>query len=331
MLFALIDSLYVIAGSITADYKAPMTCRSRILLAGVFASMLVPAVAHAATDACGVMARNLASGQDLLATPQLSAMLFGAADNDCPALVPRLVAAGASIATRDRTGGTALTHAARSGRLNMIRELLAHGADINQRDIGGATPLSVAIETSHTAAARALIEAGAEIGLAGHSGVTPLIAAAYNGNLAIVEALLAHNASPDATDATGKSAIIYAAARGFDAIVERLLKAGIDVNAVYANGLAVLSWAAGYAEDVPAADAVAIAGHLLDRGARIDVIDDRGQTPLMIAASMDHAEMLELLLVRGANPLIRDAQGRTAGDIASSELLRTRLNQRPAR
>ncbi len=305
---------------------------SRALLAGLFAAMVAPEEAHAAVDACSVIARNLESGQEALATPQLSALLFNSADNDCPALVKPLIAAGASIATRDRTGGTALTHAARSGHTKMVHALLADGADINQRDIGGATPLSIAIETSHSAVARALIDAGADVTLAGHSGVTPLVAAAYNGNLPILDALLRHKADPAAADATGKTAIIYAAARGFGTIVDRLLDAGIDVNAVYANGLGALSWTAGYAEDVPAADAVALAKQLLDRGARFNMADDRGLTPLMIAASMDHAEIVDLLLSRGADPGIRDVQGRTAADLAPSAALQGRLrSQSPAR
>ncbi len=302
------------------------------LVPAAVAALLLPSPAHAVVDACSVIDRNFEAGHADLATAQLSAMLFGAADNDCPALVPRLIAAGASISTRDRTGGTALTHAARSGRVDMVRLLVASGADLNQRDIGGATPLSIAIETSHGPAARALIDAGADVALAGHAGVTPLIAAAYNGNLGVLDALLGHKADPATTDGTGKPAVLYAAARGFSSIVMRLLDAGIDVNTVYANGLTVLSWAAGHAEDVPTAEGATLVTRLLDRGARPDVADDRGQTPLMIASAMDHADVVDILLAHGADRMARDAKGKTAADLAGSDVLRAKLlAQSPAR
>lgn len=297
----------------------------------LLALLLTSTPALAAPEACAIIARNFAQDRATLGSPQLSALLFSAADNDCPDLVRPLIEAGGSLATRDRTGGTALHHAARAGRVGMIRVLLAQGADINQRDINGATPLSIAIETSHSAVARALIDAGADVTLPGHAGVTPLVAAAYKGSADVLDTLLRHGADPKAPDATGKPAIVYAAARGFTRIVAKLLDAGVDVNQVHANGLTALSWAAGYAEDVPASDGVALVRLLLDRGAKLDIADDRGMTPLMIAASMDHAEVVELLLSRHADTTPRDRQGRSAADLTTQASLRERLAQSPAR
>lgn len=282
-------------------------------------------MAHAQPAACTVIERNLEAGRSELATPQLSAMLFSAADGGCVALVPRLIAAGASAATRDRTGGTALTHAARAGRVGIVPALLSNGADINQRDISGATPLAVAIETRHSQVAVALIEAGADITLSGRSGITPLIAAAYNGNQPVVDILLRHKADVAVVDSTGKSAIVYAAARGFTRIVSQLLDAGIDVNAVYANRLTVLSWAAGHADDVPESEAATLVASLLDRGAKPDIADDRGQTTLMIAAEMGHDEVAGILLALGANSALRNKSGQTARDLTRSPALLSKL------
>lgn len=300
----------------------------RLVLLLVFPALacFASSPAWASSVACETIDRNFLSARGDLATPQLSAMLFSAADNACVALVPELIGAGAAISTRDRTGGTALTHAARSGHVDMARVLIGHGADINARDIGGATPLSIAIETNHGAAAKALIEAGSDVQLAGHSGVTPLIAAAYNGNLTVVDALLRHHANPSVLDATGKSAVLYAAARGFSSIVIRLLDSGVDINARYANGLTILAWAAGYAEDVPASDATALVTELLHRGAQVDAADDRGQTPLMIAAAMNHDELCDLLLAHGASRAARDIEGHRAADLTTSAPLKVRLS-----
>lgn len=290
------------------------------------AAIVAPAAAHAQTAACAVIERNLEVGRSELAAPQLSAMLFAAADAGCVAIVPKLMAAGASAAARDRTGGTALTHAARAGRAAMVPVLLGNGADINQRDVLGATPLSVAIETNHNQVAIALIEAGADITLTGRSGITPLIAAAYNGNRPVVDILLQHKADVAVIDSTGKSAIVYAAARGFTPIVARLLDAGVDVNAVYANRLTALSWAAGHADDVPESEAATLVTRLLDRGAKPDIADDRGETTLMIAAEMGHDDVAGILLAHGADPSLRNKAGQTARDLTRSPALRAKLS-----
>ena len=239
---------------------------------------------------------------------------------------------------RDRTGGSALTHAARGGHEAVVRVLLAHGAAIDLRTVEGAAPLYVAVEQNRARAAAALVEAGANVNLPGRAGVTPLAAAAYNGNLSLVDLLLVHGAEAGARDVSGKTPILYAAARGFAPIVTRLLETGIAINATYGNQLSLLMWAAGHANDVPVDDGVQLVALLLDKGAAIDAADDRGRTALMTAAALGHEEVVAFLRRRGASVTLRDKAGRTAADLAASEPIRTLLrdpardaDQRPAR
>jgi uncharacterized protein len=109
---------------------------------------------------------------------------------------------------------------------------------------------------------------------------------------------------------------VYAAARGFVGIVARLLKAGVDVNARYGNGLTALMWAAGHANDVPDADGVKTTELLLGAGARLNDVDNRGRTALMLAAELGHADVIKLLLARGAAADLRDHEGKTAAELA---------------
>ena len=51
---------------------------------------------------------------------------------------------------------------------------------------------------------------------------------------------------------------------------------------------------------------------LLAAGARVETIDEEGQTPLMIAAKTGHHEFVKLLLDKGAKPNAADSSGRTA-------------------
>ena len=55
-------------------------------------------------------------------------------------------------------------------------------------------------------------------------------------------------------------------------------------------------WAAGYSEEAGVNDIVKVMKLLLDRGAHIDDQDNRGRTALMIAAELNHAAAVDLLL-----------------------------------
>jgi ankyrin repeat protein len=256
---------------------------------------------------------------------EVSLVLFSAADENCTELATELLNYGASVDARDRFGARPLSHAARSGHLDMVDLLLAHGAPINARNLAGATALYFAAERGHVAVAQRLIERGADVKLTGRSGVSPVAAAAYAGNAAVVETLLAHGADEGAPDDTGKPPIVYAAARARLDIVKRLLSRNVDINARYPNDLTLLMWAAGPDEKVPETEAVEVVRYLLDSGARVDDRDARGRTALMIAAEGGRAEIAGLLLARGANPSLTDKAGKRAADLTSLSLLRDRL------
>ncbi len=302
------------------------------LFLGLSMSVAVSAENTAAlSDACIALEQRYEAGKSTLERPQINAILFSASDNDCDALLLRLLQSDTSSAVQDRLGGTALTHAARSGKIGAIKLLLENGADINHRMIDGSTPLYVATDKNRTEAARELVVRGADVKLDGHSGVSPLAATAYNGNAEIAALLLARGADPKALDATGKPPIVYAAAAGHISVVSLLLAAGVDVNAKYANSLTALMWAAGHADGISEDEGVKLVTMLLDKGASIEETDDRGRTALMIAAEQGHEAIVDLLIARGAATDRRDRQGLRALDLTQSTGLREKLAQSAAK
>jgi hypothetical protein len=60
-----------------------------------------------------------------------------------------------------------------------------------------------------------------------------------------------------------------------------------------------------------------VVAYLLQEGAELDAVDNRGETPLMITARNGNVAIAKLLLGRGADPSIRNDRGRTANVLAT--------------
>jgi uncharacterized protein len=276
-------------------------------------------------ERCQEVGRKFRSEKAEITAIEVSSTLFAAADVNCPALAAELLDYGASVDARDRLGARPLSHAAKSGHLEMVELLLGHGAPIDARNLAGATALYAAAEAGHVVVAQRLMDRGADVKLTGRGGISPIAAAAYAGSDAIVDALLVRGADERLPDDTGKPPIVYAAARAHLDIVKRLLARNIDINARYPNDLTLLMWASGPDEKVAEKDAIPVVAYLLDAGAHIDERDDRGRTALMIAAEGGHAEIAALLLARGADPALKDKAGKRAADLTVLTSLRERL------
>jgi ankyrin repeat protein len=294
-------------------------------LVAIAALNTAPDARAADSERCQELSRRFENARPQITAIEVSLTLFSAVDTDCITLTTELLDYGASLDARDRLGARPLSHAARSGHLDMVDLLLARGAPINARNLAGATALYFAAERGHASIAQRLIERGADVKLTGRSGITPIAAAAYAGNDAIVDALLASGADERAADETGKPPIVYAAAGARLDIVKRLLARNIDVNARYANELTLLMWASGADEKVSVAEAIKVVSYLLDAGAQIDDRDDRGRTALMIAAEGGHSEVAGLLTTRGADASLKDKAGKRAADLTVLSSLREQL------
>ncbi len=275
----------------------------------------------------GEVERVFATAPDSL---QINNLLFEVARNGCVSSLDRLFKAGASPLARNREGATPLAVAARSGRKAVVDILLADASpearrQLDEPDARGATPLMLAIHAGRAEIIRELLEAGARVDAVSTQGETALSEAAFAGDEDTAALLMKRGAKPDTLDRYGKSVICYAAARGASRLVASLLDAGVDPNARYGGELTALMWAAGFPDLTRPERAAETVKLLIARGAKLDLVDDRGRSALMTAAGLNRFETARVLLEAGADRALRDKEGKTAADLSATQGMRQML------
>jgi ankyrin repeat protein len=189
--------------------------------------------------------------------------------------------------------GTALIEAAGRGDAAELRSLVATGADLEARDGCGRTALLAATHANEVAAARLLVEAGADVNAKDDMQDSPYLYAAAEGRLEILRLTLAHGADLRSTNRYGGTGLIPACHHGHVAVVRELLKTSIDIDHVNRLGWTALLEAVILGDGSPAY--VEIVGLLLAAGAKVNLADRDGVTPLAHARRMRQAAVVALL------------------------------------
>ena len=128
---------------------------------------------------------------------------------------------------------------------------------------------------------------------------------------ALQRALAADRAAISRVSEDGWTPLHLAAFFGRDEAVRLLLERGADVHAVSKNPTANTPLHAAAVRGH-----VAVVGLLLERGADPNRAAGGGFTPLHLTAGAGHEAVASLLLERGADLTVREAQGRTAEQVA---------------
>lgn len=178
-----------------------------------------------------------------------------------------------------------------------LAALIRDGTAVDPRDDQRRTPLLIATHANNVEAARLLIEAGADVNAKDAIQDSPYLYAGARGHLDILKLTLSHGADLKSTNRYGGTALIPASERGHVETVDTLIKAGVDVNHI--NNL---GWTA-LIEAIILSDGgkphQAIVRLLLDGGARIDIADKDGVTPLQHAKARGYGEIVSMLEAAG--------------------------------
>lgn len=268
--------------------------------------------------------------------------LMAAAYNGVEEMVDYLIQHGANIERTDHEGLTALHYAA-EGRRNsdsIVRALLSHDCKVDRRDFKSRTPLVLALD-SDVNTVRLLLEKGASPDTLLTNGRTPLMHAVSRGSIELTRVLLEHKAQVDVQlkhQPAGWSAMMFATSLGHDVILQMLIdvvgaqslsqptKAGsrlinlirteetlrvilqypkwIDLNHQDANGNTLLHLSIDKARACQ--DMYKL---LINGGADLNIQNQRGLTPLMMAVMINEKKIVRLLLAQpDINPDIQSAK-----------------------
>ena len=180
-----------------------------------------------------------------------------------------------------------LIAATSENNLEEVKKLLREGADANAtEESNGITALHAAVENGNLEIVRELLQAGAKANARDENRRTPLMSLDADATPELVRLLLSFGARVISRD-NGKSSVLINAVRNYaDAEVLQLL---------------------------------------IQAGAKIDMADADGMTPLMEAAMDENLEAVKVLLGAGANVNLKTVEGETALSFASSEEIRQLL------
>ena len=225
---------------------------------------------------------------------------------------------GFDIEDVNSRGETGFFFAAANGHLEQARWLLDQGADATSTDINGANPLHHIIRRRSVDEIETVTKMGVNINGQDHKGTTPLLFAVMDEYKAMemTEVCLKMGANPNIAAKSNTTPLLAASSRHLD-VMYRLLKAGANHLAVGARGslLHAILESKDKKSDKVFEDIVKTYPDL-----DVNHLSRAGSTPLAFAIERGGASTVKVLLEAGADPNQR-SQGKLLGHASALMIL----------
>ncbi len=231
-----------------------------------------------------------------------------------------LLAHGADVNAKDAQGYTPLIRSvmAVGGNRQLFELFIAHGADVNSKTRMGHTALHWVVATvrrdGFTSIRKGMLEVlianGADEDAKDNNDRTPLTMAIKRGHLEVAEALAkAAGGQQTGEEASSETSIHMAARMEYQDRVKDFLDRGADINVKDDKGHSILHYAVTEGHE-------SLTRFLIDQGADVNIRDGKGFTPLDRAISRNQIGIIEILVVNGAQFNVKGPDGRTLFDRA---------------
>lgn len=245
------------------------------------------------------------------------------------------LASGMDVDSPKADGTTLLMEAIYYREADKARLLIESGADVNAENRYGMTPIFLAARAGMSDIGILLLSAGVNPNSTNAEGETLLMTASKAGATDLVRALLTNDldrmivgVDPNLTESwRGQTALMWAAAEGHADVIQVLIDGGADINKLSAyqkfiepdpdkrqggfvypripkGRFSALHFAAREGK-------LAAAQTLIYNGANLDIQDEEGSTPALLATLNGHYEIAAALVNAGADVNIQDKRGRT--------------------
>jgi ankyrin repeat protein len=263
---------------------------------------------------------------------RLNQQLIKAAWDDNPSRARDLISRGADVNAKDNTVQSAYLISTSEGHLELLNLTLKHGADVDSKDSFNGTGLIRAADRGHADIAGRLVQADIKINHINNLGWTALHEAIILGDgsrryVDTVRVLVAARADlrlPSQRDQI--SPLEHSTSKGHNEIAQ-VLRAALEADKPSKRVANRRLLAAAERGDATAA-ALAIRA-----GASLETRDERGRTPLLLAATQDRTGVARLLVYLGADPNALDDQHDTpwlvTGVTGSVDMLEVLLPAEP--
>jgi len=288
-----------------------------------------------------VIIRNGISVEETNATGETP--LFSAIKTDNVSTIRTLINNNASLNARDSQGNSILHAAVRWNTVNSTAFLVTSDIDINAHSLNGNTPLHDAVMLGMDEIETILINSKANLEARNIDGNTPLMEAVKAGFVSSTEKLVRNGADPSTRNIRGDTPLHIAVGMERYDLVNLLLGLRTSIHARNTRNRTPfqisLSISPRMASVLLTSDRIASSDDMgnsalhialqervpedyiraiITQGAKLNVVDNNGKTPLRLAVDLDLLEAAKILADSGADPFLAAVDNKTPAEISFS-------------